>query len=86
MLASPKTEMRAGMRSGRTKNVSRRTPTLIMNANSRKASRGTMARTAKEPASAIPAMLIAFDARGTATATASRKGRSRSSSQIRPTT
>jgi hypothetical protein len=74
------------MSSERTRNVSIRTPTLIMKANSRKASTGTMARTANENASAIPATLMAFEARGTATAIASRTGRLRSSSQMRPTT
>ena len=47
---------------------------------------GTSASMPNPAASARPAVVIARDARGEATATASRIGRRRASSQIRPTT
>ena len=59
------------MSTGRTTNVSSRTPKPIMNANSRKPSTGTSASIAKEAARAMPATLIAREARGAATAIAS---------------
>jgi hypothetical protein len=62
------------------------TPTAMMIAICLNCSRGITASSPKLAASATPAVVIAREARGAATAMASRTGRVRASSQIRPTT
>ena len=62
------------------------TPTAMMIASCRNCSSGISASSAKLAASATPAVVIAREARGAATATASRVGSARASSQIRPAT
>ena len=66
--------------------VSSITPTAMMIAICLNCSSGITASSPKLAASAIPAVVIAPEARGAATATASRAGSDRAASQIRPTT
>jgi hypothetical protein len=62
------------------------TPTAMMIAICRNCSSGITASSPKLAAKATPAVVIAREARGAATATASLTGRDRASSQMRPTT
>jgi hypothetical protein len=61
-------------------------PTAMMKANSRNERSGTIASSAKEPASVRPATVTAPAACGVATAIASRNRMRRASSQMRPAT
>ena len=84
--ARPDSATRLGTRSDRTTVVSSMTPTAMMIAICLNCSSGITASSPKLAASAIPAVVIAPEARGAATATASRAGSDRAASQIRPTT
>src|SRR5439155_4121421 len=85
-LVRPNSEISAGTSRDRTKNASIRTPAAMAKASSRNSTRFTMARTAKDIARATPAIVMVRLALGVAEAMASRRGRRRASSQIRPTT
>src|SRR5205814_2260364 len=81
-LAPPNTEINEGTSRDRTTNESSRIPTTMVKANSRNGTSATTARRAKLPAMATPATAMARLARGTATRTASRSGRTLDSSQV----
>ena len=66
-------------------NASIRMPSTIATASSRNWASGTSASMPKPAASASAAVVIAREVRGTDPATASRSGRRRPSSQMRPT-
>jgi hypothetical protein len=85
-LARPNSVISAGTRRVRTRKESSSTPIVMQKANSRNGTSGTIASSAKLPASASPATPMARLARGAATRTASRSGMVRASCQIRPTT
>jgi|HubBroStandDraft_5_1064220.scaffolds.fasta_scaffold100195_1 hypothetical protein len=82
----PNSAMSAGTSSDRTTIASSITPVAIISASCRNCSSGITASSAKLAASAIPAVVMAADAFGAATATASATGSRFASSQIRPTT
>jgi len=75
---------RAGVKSERMTNVSSTTPTTIARANSRNTRTGTSASRPKLAASVRPALRMAREALGAATASASSSGRTEASCQTRP--
>jgi SAM-dependent methyltransferase len=86
MPSRPNSATRAGTRSERTAIASMTTPRAMAMASCLNCSSGITASAAKLAARATPAVVIAREAWGAATATASRTGLTLASSQIRPTT
>jgi hypothetical protein len=86
MPSRPNSATSAGTSRERTAIASRMTPSAIAIASCRNCSSGITASIAKLAASATPAVVMAREAPGAATATASGTGRRRASSQMRPTT
>jgi hypothetical protein len=82
----PNNATRAGTSRERTAIASKITPTAIVMASCRNCSSGITASVAKLAARATPAVVMAREAPGAATATASGTGRRLASSQMRPTT
>ncbi len=79
---SPASAIRLGTSTLRMTSVSSSTPIVSSSASSRNGRSGTIASIANVPASVIPATVIARDACGTATATASRARRRADSARI----
>ena len=82
----PNSATSAGTSRERTATASMITPAAIAMAISRNCSSGITASIAKLAARATPAVVMAREAAGAATATASRTGLRLASSQMRPTT